>query len=309
MINIKGYTLLNETVDFWMEVFIPDYELFFFKKENPINNRQLFRYVSKRSINLNSRTSFTTWKPNQFSQKIIKVTNHDFSKLDCNLKEKIITEQYSLGRGLIFNENDLEVLIKGLTPYHKRKCLEILSENRYQYNKNTNILHIRRPQWDQFTHEMKITFLSNYATWWIDEASSWEEIDIKIKQRFTINHPVTANVLNKFPEQSGPNCLAATASVVSNDLSKLYQWMEPNEFKETLNLFDYKQSNRLKWNQEDVLVWFNESDEIVHSAFAVDEKWAFNKQGQTMFHPWQLIEIDRVVQAWNNTSLKVYSNK
>lgn len=58
---------------------------------------------------------------------------------------------------------------------------------------------------------MKITILTNYASWWINEDSRWKEMKCIKKQKIINEFPVIAGVVNNFPKQSGPNCLAATA--------------------------------------------------------------------------------------------------
>lgn len=48
-------------------------------------------------------------------------------------------------------------------------------------------------------------------------------------------------------------------------------------------------------------LWFNDADQVIHSCFVLNNEFAFNKQGQTMFHPWQILRVPDIVKSWKHS--------
>ncbi len=82
-------------------------------------------------------------------------------------------------------------------------------------------------------------------------------------------------------------------------------WIVGVEFLSSLKSYGYKKvSGRNTVDSEDVLVWFN-NDTPVHGCYAINETLLLNKNGQTMFHPYQCQSVHNVLDDWSNKGVKL----
>jgi hypothetical protein len=50
----------------------------------------------------------------------------------------------------------------------------------------------------------------------------------------------------------------------------------------------------------DVIVWANSERILVHTCYSLGDGYAFNKDGQSMFNPWNFCNLDNVIRNWNS---------
>lgn len=82
------------------------------------------------------------------------------------------------------------------------------------------------------------------------------------------------------------------------------QWVQPNTFLINLDLHGYKEATRitdsgqLSVNSRDVVIWLSSNEVPLHACFVLNNKTVFNKNGQMMFNPWQVLSIEKVMDTW-----------
>ncbi|WP_413382060.1 hypothetical protein [Alkalihalobacillus sp. 1P02AB] len=59
---------------------------------------------------------------------------------------------------------------------------------------------------------------------------------------------------------------------------------------------------------EDVIIWKNDENELIHTNFYLGVGLVFNKDGQLMFNPGQIITIDQLSSTWKG-KIEIYRKK
>ncbi|MBN3552875.1 hypothetical protein JYA63_01200 [Fictibacillus nanhaiensis] len=298
MKTIKRYAISQETLEKWNRIFVPVLDFFYFRSKPEHFPSHKITEINQTAFTLDVRTSFLTWSIDKKAKFISVMSNEDFHALTTLEKEKIIAEQKALSRGLVFTEDELKDLLKNVNLPDTDYQLEILKQGAsFQ-----DIVILQKSNWDQVSKDVQHAILMNYADDWITEYA----LEPEIRESYQTRYPELYPYMDTFPEKNGPNCLAAVASAIRSSTDDIMCWMQVEPFFHLLEKNHYRHIVTSSVQATDVWVWFNEQDLAVHAAYLLSEKHAFNKHGQTMFNPWQVIQINELKKAWANFSCKIY---
>ncbi|SFC71812.1 hypothetical protein SAMN04488168_10899 [Bacillus sp. 491mf] len=109
--------------------------------------------------------------------------------------------------------------------------------------------------------------------------------------------------INQLIDKNGPNCLVATLAAIETDKKKateyINEWMQPNTFLQILRSKKFEEIDTKIIQEGDVLVW-EQAGLIVHACYSLTDNLVFNKDGQTMFNPYQCITVEQVMRNWEH---------
>lgn len=108
--------------------------------------------------------------------------------------------------------------------------------------------------------------------------------------------------------KNGPNCFASVLGALEKTHSTqdwiINQWVQPKTYLMNLNSHGYKEVIRITGSEQlsvisrDVIVWFSADAMPMHTCFVLNNKTVFNKNGQMLFNPWQVLSIEKVMEKW-----------
>jgi hypothetical protein len=290
-VNINGYRINPEILNAWGKCLIPELEWFYFQKKVPGVEMFSMSSLDRSSVPLDIRTSYQTWSLSSDTNYYTKMSPQAFMNLPSSLQSEMIRQQWETGRGLVFELEELMELTG--KPRHSFTGISIGD------NKNIILLHLQ--VWESFTEMERHRFLVNYGNLWVNEVAQWDKLE-KISQNvMKEKYPHLIKRIDTFPISNGPNCLAAVAAAITRDEVFFNTWMKEEEFLAVMKEANYEPCRSESNTEGDVLIWFNDSDQVIHSCFVLNREFAFNKQGQTMFNPWQIIKIPDIIKTWNLT--------
>lgn len=302
----KIVELSKQTLKEWENKFIPDCDYFYF--EDAEHARSLLQskafiilrdeLASNMQLNtLDTSTAFTPWNVDRKAKYVAVINNEEFSKIDNKNKKEIIYLQWKLGRGQIW---DLKVLHLFLD-----QSSVILDNYSFPTEDGDKVL-IQKSLWNQLSIKARENFLKYVANLFIDEDTTRVNLPETIEQ-----YPLLEPYINRFPSKNGPNCLASVLGALEDNQTTrdwiMNQWVQPKTFLMNLDLHGYKESIRmtdsvqlLLVESRDVIVWLSSDGMPLHACFVLNNKTVFNKNGQMMFNPWQVISIEKVMETWKH---------
>ncbi|WP_409254107.1 hypothetical protein V1502_09485 [Bacillus sp. SCS-153A] len=307
MKQLHGYVLTDEVLRKWRERLVPGYDILFFQNQPDFLACRVFTPHTSQTFSLDDKTSFATWGVSKEANYYTIINNDDFLKLAKHQKKQIIKEQWELGRGLVFSEEEMASLLKT----RNENTFQIFEESSYvDDDKNVKVYMIQRFLLRLLPLEIQTHFLLNYASLWSDDRAVYAGLYEVHRHRLQIEYDFLAPFLDTFSTKNGPNCLAATAAGFSRDPNIIEEWMHPDRFFNLLEQHQYFQHHCDHLKDRDVLVWKNEQEQAVHAAFLLNSRYCFNKHGQTMFNPWQVLPVEQVMKSWNQDGYRmdIYRN-
>jgi hypothetical protein len=288
--NINGYRLNTGTITAWGKRLIPDLEWFFFVKLISGVEMTPLQSLDRSSMSLDIRTSYGTWALSNETEYYTRMSPLAFSNLPVPLQSEIIRQQWTAGRGLVFELEEL-IELAGVS----RDSLPVVSIDDMK-----EIVLLHRTVWETFTELERQRFLINYGTLWVNEAAHWDKVEKDIQTSIKMKYPHVIEKIDTFPKSNGPNCLAAVAAALTRNEGFFHKWMKEEEFLGFIKEANYEPCENENFEEGDVLIWFNESGQVSHSCFVLNSELAFNKQGQTMFNPWQVLKLADIIKSWNH---------
>lgn len=273
-----GYDLSSETLEQWKARILPEEDWFFFTDDECFPYGEMDVLV-KPDLSLDIRTSYLTWSlPDVVLVK--KMLPGEFEELSYEARQRIAEIQWGLGRGLVFDHEETEEWFGKYVP------------SLYKGSGKKLVL-FTTAFWRSLEEHQKEGFLRAYSRMWVDEQPLWKGAPASFKTFMQREHPHLIPYLDVFPDRNGANCLAA-AAFANDDSSDLYHWMQAEEFNHLMA--GRKEVGEM--TGKEFLVWRDSEGRIIHACYVLNKDFVFNKNGQTMFHPWQLLTVEQVINAW-----------
>ncbi len=305
MNKVNGYTITEDVFCNWEQRFVPDYDLLFFKRKPDFVSAIQIESISKDFYTLDERTSFGTWAVKD-ANYVARVPNREFLLWDKHTQASCIREQWEIGRYLVFPLPDMVDLLEGLSEVEQKRALNLFRNGQtVYYHPNEELIMIQGHSWTLIPIDTKRIILRNYVKYWLHDHALFSTLRKQVNSLLVEKVPELAPYFDRFPTINGPNCLAAVATAIIGSNQLIYEWLHPLDFERILQNNEYKKGSFIEIQSDDVLVWRKEYT-IVHAAYALDEKYLFNKHGQTMFNPWQVLRASDVLKNWKDSSLDIY---
>jgi hypothetical protein len=285
---VENNRLSGRVLEMWDKRFVPDYDLLFFK-HYPREFKTISRKEGYANLSLDERTSFLTWNVHPEAEWIAKVSNELFLSLDKDKQEKLLLSQVEYGRGYYFKYQDL------LTIDSAPATVATLADCCLTY-KQEKIVVFQGWSWRLLPLSFRFKLLEMISRNFISSCS------------LQVGEETSSPLINTFIGCNGPNCFSFTLMNLDKEAAQTYTktWVKGREFLSSLNSYGYQARIRNRVEPHDVLVWF-QNDQVVHGCYAISEEQVLNKNGQTMFHPYQCLPLSEVINTWNGSTLVIYS--
>ncbi|WP_282137797.1 hypothetical protein [Rossellomorea aquimaris] len=295
VMNINGYTIDVDTLRNWGRRLIPEVEWFYFADDYDSLPMESMDSLDYSQVPIDLRTSYATWGIRKNARFYSKVAPELFVSLEKETQDDIVRQQWELGRGLLFTLEDLCELLQVPTLDIPATTLDTGEE----------IILLHRVLWYSLSEKTQFTFLLNYGALWIDEQSIWKGLSAERKQAISNQAPHLQRLIDTFSFKNGPNCFAAVATAVTKIQAYKDQWMQGEDLLLILERAEYSPVDTTEYKQGNVFVWFNQHKQPIHAAYVLTGNYVFNKHGQTMFNPWQILKIEDVLASWGQTDTSV----
>lgn len=300
MKQLQGYILTDEVLREWRERLVPAYDLLVFRNQPGFLTCKEFSSETPHTFSLDDKTAFATWAVSKEAKYYTTIDNKEYLKLTEEQKKQIIKEQLELRRGMILSEEEMISLLGS----RDDKTFQILEQSSYT-NHDKKVYMIQRFLLELLPLESQTEFLLNYAAMWTNDKALYADLDEVIRNSFNKEYGTLAPFFDHFSSKNGPNCLAAAAAGFTKDVNLIEEWMHPDRFFELLKQHQYLQHESGLLKERDVLVWKNEHGQAVHAVYLLNSRYCFNKHGQTMFNPWQVLPVEQVMESWSQDGYQI----
>ncbi|KGA97977.1 hypothetical protein AJ85_16045 [Alkalihalobacillus alcalophilus ATCC 27647 = CGMCC 1.3604] len=323
----QGLHTDEQTLTRWDKLFVPAFDLFYF-----INETEAMQYLVKdtlimtrkefandaRLYTMNVTNSLFLWQVKKVASVVAVVPNELFLTWSVEQQVKVLLEQHRLGRGLVWDEQLIDYYFSKLDKETKSRLLQIIEEFFLFSYEGKRIVAINHHNWNQLSWEQKVFFLKVYATLFVNYEDVWTSLQIEKKEFIQKEYPHLLKFINRYPEQNGANCFATVLAAATEKQYNadwiINQWLQPDSFLLGLKQRDYVFAFEMETIEEsmlkaeDVIIWKNDENELIHTNFYLGVGLVFNKDGQLMFNPWQIITIEQLSSTWQG-KIEIYRKK
>jgi hypothetical protein len=279
----------HEQIERWITEYVPHKELFFVREEDlakfedylhdvlVMPEQEFFEHASYRQIELVNR--YVYWRTSKDVEFVIVAHSNWITNLRTEQKRELFEAQVKLERGLIF-------------PVSMFSDMSVVPEE-FIIEDNVVVQHV---MWKELPLITKEQVLKEYAKQW----DSWTSIVVPT------NIPsYLQKYANTFSSNEGSNCLAATLFAVTGQEWMIHEWLHPKTFMNGLKHAGYfVVKDELR--EDDVVVWQDEYGNIQHASYYVGDHLLFNKNGQTIFNPWKIVQWEEVSDTWKQYVISIY---
>lgn len=326
MYKIKNIEITANVLSKWNEKFLPPFDYFYFEdmttatellsKDIVITTRNEIR--TDRLLNtLDTLTAFSPWHVSREAKYVAIVPNYFFNTLEEEIRHKVLLEQLRVGRGQLWGREWVESILEQVDQQSRQKTESILKESTFS-TPEKELVAFNKMMWDQLPVYVQNLILINIAELYIDNPVIWSELSHRQQNKIKKENPHLIHYFDRFPEINGPNCFAtALAGATNNErLSNwiISQWIQQETLMIGLQQKGYELQTKTNDINEDmvesgdIVTWSNADDVKVHATYSLGEGFVFNKDGQTMFNPWQVVKLSDVRESWEGT-ISIYRNK
>lgn len=275
----------------WMETFVPGLDLFF------IEENELALYKSELTAvlvvpikefmahgeykRLQFANSYLYWNIASGVSHVIVATPDWIERLDPAKKQRLLERQVRLDRGLVFP-------------------LEMLPDAPAEHTVEVDGLSfavVQHAMWQRLSTGAKERLLKEYLLLWDrPESFALPEDAPRHLEAFA----------NRYSSSHGGNCLSATLFTASGQDWIAGEWVHPETFWNSLQRLGFVQSNKAP-DRGDIAVWCNKKGVVQHASFCLGAGLYFNKNGQTFFNPWKIVDEQELNSVWGHLGKTVFT--
>ncbi|MFC5602834.1 hypothetical protein [Sporosarcina koreensis] len=290
----------QQQLDHWIEKYIPEKDLFFLRTNDlsSFQNDLLGTLVLPRSEFFNHSSyngiqmvnSYMYWMVSKEAEFIIVAQPEWIGSLPADKRNELFTLQYELGRGLVGPIS----LLSDQYSFPKDYVLEMNGEK---------LGVLQKEMWMKLSTSIKEEIVRKTA----QQYDEWTSLQPPASMP---THLVT--YANTFSTEPGANCLAATLFAISSEPSLeewiIHEWIHGDTFMQKLTqaLFTKVED---RFSAGDAVVWSDEHSNVQHAAYCIDGQLFFNKNGQTFFNPWKVVDWMELEEEWKRYTPSVYRKK
>lgn len=310
--KLKDVEISSEILTDWNKKVLPNFDLLFFTDENKLLIDHLDSNVLVMSANkfyrntyfnnFDTLNSYQAWQINEDVAYVCIVHPDNLITLEAPVREKLFRIQKEVNSGLIFNWDLIAEEIE-----HNSSLLQLFSPYIFDY-KSEQYLAIQYSLWNKLSTELQHGFLMKVANDFVHDVALEDEQ----LQSFMNEYPHIAPYFNAFSNFNGANCFASTLAAISGsdaDIDWLItKWVEAESllYRLILNHYTLKSPSLIDLLPRDVLLWKDNNNNVIHSAFYLGNGYFFNKHGQSFFTPWQIIKLNHLTEMWGKEGIHIY---
>ena len=277
----------------WIDTFVPNQDLFFIEEadlayfENEVadvlvipRSEFMAHAVYKR---LQLANSYMYWNIAERMSYVLVAPPEWIERIALQKKQHLLEVQAGSGRGLVFAAPMLPEAPADFSVERDGTALIVM-----QYN-----------WWKKLPIKIKMRFLKEYAVQW--DSPECHELPADAPSRLQ-------QFANRYSDSHGSNCLSATLFAVTGHAWIAREWVHPETFSHGLHRANYRLIEK-EAAPGDVVIWINHAGIVQHASFCIGNDLFFNKNGQTFFNPWKVIDGNELNREWSHLEKKVYSRR
>jgi hypothetical protein len=314
MYKVKNMGITESVLAKWNERFLPPFDYFYFEDITTatelLSNDIVITTRKELSADLDTLTAFSPWRVSKEAKYVAIVPNDFFNTLDEEIKQKVLIEQLRVGRGQLWERKWVESILDQVDQQYRQKVETIIKQSTFSTS-DKEIVAFNRMLWDQLPTSVRYVILVNIAELYIKHPSIWSELPHIQQNKIKEENPHVLSYFDRFSEKNGPNCFA-TALAGSSKNKTLSHWTISQWIKQEALMIGLRQKGYDLHIQTtdlsedmvkagDIIIWSNEDHVHIHAAYSLGDGLAFNKDGQTMFNPWQVLKLLDVSKSWEAT--------
>lgn len=275
----------------WIDTFVPNQDLFFIEEADLAYFESELAYVLVVPRNefmahavykrLQLANSYMYWNIADRMSYVIVAPPEWIERMSLHKKQTLLEVQAGSGRGLVF---PTPMLPEAPEDFSVERDGTVLAVMQYSW-------------WKKLPIKIKVRFLKEYAVQW--DSSECHELPADAPSHLQ-------QFANRYSDSHGSNCLSATLFAVTGHAWMAGEWVHPETFSHGLHRANYRLIAK-EAAPGDVVIWINHAGIVQHASFCLSNNLFFNKNGQTFFNPWKVIDGNELDREWSHLDKKVYS--
>ena len=287
----------QQQLEHWIEKYVPEKDLYFLGKNDlPLVQTDLqgalvfprsefFNHSSYNGIQMVN--SYMYWMISKEAEFVIVTQPEWIDSLSIAKRHALFTTQHDLGRGLVGPLS----LLSGQHSFPEDYILEV---NGVRFGV------IQRAMWMKLPASIKEEIVRTTA----QQYDGWTSLQ---PPPSTPSHLL--KYANTFSTEPGANCLAATLFAISSEPTLdewiIHEWVHGETFKQKLAQASFTKVED-RFQEGDAVVWMDGNSNVQHAAYCIDGELFFNKNGQTYFNPWKIVNWTELDEEWKRYTPYVY---
>ena len=278
----------------WIENFVPKIDIFFIEEKMlpvlaehlkevlVIPRKEFFEHTTYNQIQLVN--SYMYWNISKSVEYVLVAQPDWIDKLPVQSKRDILYTQFKVGRGLIF-------------PMSLFSDPPAIPEEYIFEEDGQKFIVVQHGMWNVLSYESKEGAIQEYAKLW----DNWSCCEVPEHTPVHIE-----KYANSFSSVAGSNCLSATLFAITGQEWIIGEWVYPETFLKGLEREKFYRTTTDRIQKEDVMAWVDDKGIVQHAAYHLGNNFFFNKNGQTCFNPWKIINSEQLNEEWNQYEKIVY---
>ncbi|KMK75774.1 hypothetical protein [Alkalihalobacillus pseudalcaliphilus] len=316
----------SATLKVWEERLFKDFDVFFFEnkeeasellpREGLVMTKEEFKQDgSFYSMDVNN--NLTLWNLKKAANYVGVLPAGLFAQIPLQQQMRILQEQVRLGRGFVWTDIHIEELFRTSAREKKVEIKSLLQEHFLYEAEGLAVYFIDQINWSGLSGQKKVFFIQTMADLFIDPAPAWEQLPLSVQNKIRDQYDHLMDYINHFPLINGANCFSAALAMATEDKELavwiIKQWVQPQALLFGLEQRNYERVEIHSGNilthllEDDILLW-KKDGALIHACYYLGENYAFNKNGQMIFNPWQIVTVEGLLQSWEG-NVEIYRKK
>lgn len=274
----------------WVETFVPPLDLFFVEETDLLHygkelaevlvipQQEFMAHSEYRRLEF--ATNYQYWNIAKHKSHVLVAQPQWVERLNAAHRTRLLQSQADAGRGLVFPASLLpEAPLNSVVELDGR-----------------DVVALQSAVWERLARPVKERFLAAYAL-------LWDTPDAHMLPEGAPGH--LSSLANRYSAMHGSNCLSAVLFAISGQAWIAGEWVHPQTFQRTLHQYGYAPCAK-EADSGDVVIWSNAEGIVQHASYCLGKGLFFNKNGQTFFNPWKVIDQHGLYSEWKPYSRTVY---
>lgn len=286
-LEILNCRIDNATLTAWKEHFAPPTQPFFVRRQFPLPSRSGARWLDsgavREALSLSAHDTFATYEVTGTARHLLLLDESAFEALPPGLRTELLYEQLEVGRGSVYQMQDL-------TDHLTRSEIDQVAAA------SSGGLVVWWPGlFAILSGATQTRLLAEFASEdWPPcrraelAAERWQQVERVL--------PGIPSRAGTFHPDSGPNCFGAVIEAFTGQ--RIARRTERNEFEAWLE--SRIDAPGAADDLGTVLLWRDDHNALQHAAVSLGDGYAFHKEAQTWWSPWQVVRLTDVIERWQD---------
>jgi hypothetical protein len=304
--KLLGISVSDKLLKAWSKILVYPVSPFFLNAEmrTRVSSLHLTRSEFSAIQDLSFHDSYATYEVGSEATWVALLSSAEFKNFSEEVRLELLQLQAQLGRGQLYGFDDYKVLL--------RKA-ELEQAQKYTFDFGGKMmLELSHTLWHSFSFETKKHWLEKFIS--EDRQGCLSSTLGKSEWQAISKHYPAVKHLVGFVSKSGANCFATTLAAMlgvgqAKSVSSL--WLQRETFLRAVKEHGYQPSDRevnTALPGGSILLWQNHRG-LQHACFHLGDGLVFNKDAQAWFAPRQILELESVLDAWQDFEVCAYVNR